>query len=101
MWNFYQSVIPYSQQAVLTHQLQRQPTLGEIAFMQPIHSISAALIDQLAHQLQREPILGEITFMLGKAFISAQIYQVEELESKKEPKKRNNEIEKIIPENTL
>ena len=69
--------------------------------MQPIHSISTALIDQLAHQLQREPTLGEIAFMLGKTSTSAQIYQVEELESKKEPEKRNNEIEKIIPKNTL
>ena len=82
----------------LTHQLQRGPTLGELAFMQPIHSISAALIDQLAHQLQREPTLGEIAVMLGKASTGPQIYQVEELKSKKELEKRNNEIEKIIPE---
>ena len=101
MWNFYQSAVPYAQHAALTHQLQREPTLREIAFMQPIHSISVALIDQLTHQLQREPTLREIAFMIGKAFTSSQIYQVEELESKKEPEKRKNEMEKIIPENTL
>ena len=90
MWNVYQSVVPYAQQAALTHQLQRGPTLGKITFMQPIHSINAALIDQLAHQLQTEPTLEEITFMLGKGSTSAQIHQVEELESKKELEKRNN-----------
>ena len=97
MWNVYQMVAPYNRQAALTHQLQREPTLGEIEFMQPIHSISVALIDQLVHQLQREPTLGEISFMLGKGSTSAQIYQVEKLESRKEPEKMNNEIEKIIP----
>ena len=69
--------------------------------MQSLHSISAALIYQLTHKLQREPTLGEIAFMLGKASTSAQINQVEEIESKKEPEKRNNEIEKIIMENNL
>ena len=38
--------------------------------------------------------------MLGKGSTSAQIYQVEELESKKESEMRNNEIEKIILENS-
>ena len=78
-----------------------EPPLREITFRQPLHSISATLIDQLVHQLQREPTLGEITSMLGKPSTSAQIYQVEDLESKKESKKKNNEIEKIILEYTL
>ena len=39
--------------------------------------------------------------MLGKTSTSAQIYQVGELGSKKEPEKRNNEIEKIVRKNTL
>ena len=81
MWNVFQSVVPYAQQVVLTHQLQREPTLGEITFMQPIHSIRVVLINQLTHQLQREPTLEEIKFMLGKGSISAQVYQVKDLES--------------------
>ena len=101
MSNIYQSAVPYAQQATLTNQLQREPILGEITFIQPIHSITAALIGQLAHQLQRETTLGEIAFMLGKGSTSAQIYKAEELKSKKEPELRNNEIEKVIRENSL
>ena len=39
--------------------------------------------------------------MLEKASTSAQVYQVDDCESEKELEKRNNDIEKIIPKNTL